>query len=124
MTTQTPVAPSKPAASRSVVRDLYDGPAAASTAFTGAVTGHAALAARPINPNTLDVRGCKRLLDAACGNGRYSKRMLRHADPDATLTVFDLSAGMLRRARKSLGTERVGYAVADLTRLPFADGSF
>src|SRR5215216_1403824 len=80
MTTQTPVAPAKPAASRSVVRDLYDGPAGAFTAFTGVVTGHGALAGRLIGPKAFDVRGCGRLLDAACGNGRYSKHLLPLAD--------------------------------------------
>jgi ubiquinone/menaquinone biosynthesis C-methylase UbiE len=70
------------------------------------------------------VRGCKRILDAACGNGRYSKFLLRHADPDAVLTSFDLSAQMLRRARSRLRSDRVTHAVADLTRLPYADATF
>src|SRR3954453_15512932 len=99
MTTQTPAPPAKPAAPRSVVRDLYDGPAGALTAFTGVVTGHGALAGRLIGPRAFDVRGCRRLLDAACGTGRYSKHLLRHADRGASLTAFDLSRGMLLRAR-------------------------
>lgn len=126
MTTKTlpPKKKSPRATPRTVVRDLYDGPAGAFTAFTGVVTGHGSLAGRLIGPKAFDVRGRKRLLDAACGNGRYSRHLLRHADPEATLTVFDLSPGMLRRARKTLGTDRVSYTAADLTRLPFADAVF
>jgi SAM-dependent methyltransferase len=109
---------------RDFIRDHYDGPAGALTAVTGFLTGHEALAGRVIRPGAFDVRGCKRLLDAACGNGRYTRYLLKHADPDAVLTSFDLSGAMLRRARARLRSERVTYAVADLTRLPYADGAF
>src|ERR1043166_3558818 len=80
----------------------YDGLPGALTAVTGFVTGHEALAGRLIRPSGFDVRGCKRILDAACGNGRYSKFLLRHADADAVLTSFDLSPRMLLRARRRL----------------------
>jgi ubiquinone/menaquinone biosynthesis C-methylase UbiE len=40
------------------------------------------------------------------------------------LTSFDLSPRMLHRARARLKSERVSQAVADLTRLPYADASF
>jgi SAM-dependent methyltransferase len=109
---------------RNFIRAHYDGLPGALTAVTGLVTGHEALAGRLIRPGAFDVRGCKRILDAACGNGRYSKFLLRHADPGAVLTAFDLSPGMLRRARARLHDGRVSYAVADLTRLPYGDGSF
>ena len=88
------------------------------------LTGHEALAGRLIRPGAFDVRGCKRILDAACGNGRYSRFLLRHADPDAVITSFDLSPRMLLRACARLQSERVSHAVADLTRLPYADASF
>jgi ubiquinone/menaquinone biosynthesis C-methylase UbiE len=106
------------------IQGHYDGMAGALTAVTGLVTGHEALAGRLIRPGAFDVRGCKRILDAACGNGRYSKFLLRHADPDAVVTAFDLSPRMLDRARGRLGGRRVSHAVADLTRLPYADASF
>jgi ubiquinone/menaquinone biosynthesis C-methylase UbiE len=109
---------------RSFIRDHYDGLPGALTAVTGFLTGHEALAGRLIRPGAFDVRGCKRILDAACGNGRYSRFLLRHADPDAVLTSFDLSPRMLLRARARLRNERVSHAVADLTRLPYADGAF
>jgi ubiquinone/menaquinone biosynthesis C-methylase UbiE len=109
---------------RSFIRDHYDGVAGALTAVTGLLTGHEALAGRLIRPDGFDVRGCKRILDAACGNGRYSRFLLRRADPDAVLTSFDLSHRMLLRARERLHSDRVSHAVADLTRLPYADGGF
>ncbi len=112
------------AAYRNFIQDHYDGLPGALTAVTGLVTGHEALAGRLIRPGAFDVRGCKRILDAGCGNGRYSRFLLRHADTDAIITSFDLSPRMLSRARSRLGSDRVSHAVADLTRLPYADASF
>jgi ubiquinone/menaquinone biosynthesis C-methylase UbiE len=109
---------------RSFIRDHYDGVAGALTAVTGFLTGHEALAGRLIRPEGFDVRGCKRILDAACGNGRYSRFLLRRADADALVTGFDLSGQMLVRARNRLKSERMSFAVADLTRLPYADATF
>ena len=109
---------------RRFIQNHYDGLPGALTAVTGLVTGHEALAGRLIRPEAFDVRGCKRILDAACGNGRYSRFLLRHADTDAVLTSFDLSPRMLERARARLHNERVSHAVADLTRLPYADAAF
>jgi SAM-dependent methyltransferase len=109
---------------RNFIQNHYDGLPGALTSVTGLLTGHEALAGRLIRPGAFDVRGCKRILDAACGNGRYSRFLLRHADPDAVLTSFDLSPRMLHRARARLKSERVSQAVADLTRLPYADASF
>ncbi len=109
---------------RRLVQNHYDGLPGALTAVTGLLTGHEALAGRLIRPGAFDVRGRKRILDAACGNGRYSRFLLRHADPDAKLTTFDLSPKMLERARARLKSGRVSHAVADLTRLPYANASF
>ena len=109
---------------RNFIQNHYDGLPGALTSVTGLLTGHEALAGRLIRPGAFDVRGCKRILDAACGNGRYSRFLLRRADPDAVLTSFDLSPKMLLRARARLKNERVTHAVADLTRLPYADASF
>jgi SAM-dependent methyltransferase len=106
------------------VRDHYDGPAGAFTAVTGFLTGHEALAGRLIRPGGFDVHGCKHILDAGCGNGRYSLYLLRTADPDATLTAFDLSEKMLERARRRLRSDRVTFAAADLTKLPYPDAAF
>jgi ubiquinone/menaquinone biosynthesis C-methylase UbiE len=109
---------------RSYVRKHYDGLPGAMLTVTGFVTGHEALAGRLIHPRGFDIRGCKHLLDAGCGDGRYSKFMLRHADADAMITGFDYSRQMLQRARRRLKTARVSHVAADLTRLPYADQVF
>lgn len=109
---------------RSFVQKHYDGLPGALTAVTGLVTGHEALAGRLIRPDGFDVRGCKRILDAGCGNGRYTHFLLKQADADALITGFDYSQQMLRRARERLQNERATHVAADLTRLPYADRSF
>jgi ubiquinone/menaquinone biosynthesis C-methylase UbiE len=106
------------------VQQHYDGFPGALTSVTGFLTGHELFAGRVIRPGAFDVRGSKRILDAACGDGRYSRFLLRWADPDAILTSFDLSLGMLRRARARVQSDRVTYAAADVTKLPYADQCF
>lgn len=109
---------------RQFIRDHYDGFPGALTAVTGVVTGHAVLAGRLIRPKGFDVRGCRRILDAGCGNGRYSQYLLKSADPSAHVTAFDYSRNMIRRARRRPGAQRVTHVAADLTRLPYADDTF
>ncbi len=109
---------------RRFIQDHYDGLPGALTVVTGLLGGHEALAGRLIRPEAFDVRGCKRILDAGCGNGRYLRFLLRHADTDAMLTGFDLSRKMLNRSRRRLRSARVSHVAADLTRLPYADASF
>ncbi len=109
---------------RRFVQRYYDGLPGALTAVTGLVTGHESLAGRLISREGFDVRGCKRILDAGCGNGRYTKFLLRQADSDALITGFDYSQQMLQRARKRLQRRRATQVAADLTRLPYADEAF
>jgi ubiquinone/menaquinone biosynthesis C-methylase UbiE len=109
---------------RRFIQHHYDGLAGKLTGLTGLVTGHEALAGRVIRARAFDVRGCKRILDAGCGNGRYTRVLLRRADADARITGFDLSQRMLKRARRRVRSERVSFVAADLTRLPFADAIF
>ena len=58
------------------------------------------------------------------GAGQIAKHLIKYSDPDAELTCFDLSHEMLRRARNRLKSDRPRFVVADLTQLPFEDGSF
>jgi ubiquinone/menaquinone biosynthesis C-methylase UbiE len=106
------------------VQRHYDGLPGELLSITGLVTGHEALAGHLISCAGFDVRGCKRILDAGCGNGRYSRFLLREADADAMITAFDYSQQMLHRARQRLDNGRVSMVAADLTRLPYADASF
>jgi len=109
---------------RRFVRKHYDGLPGALTAITGFLTGHEALAGKLISRYGFDVRGCKSILDAGCGNGRYSRFLLREADASARVTGFDYSRQMLRRARHRIHDPRVTQVAADLTRLPYGDQSF
>jgi SAM-dependent methyltransferase len=109
---------------RRFIQGRYDGLAGKLTGFTGLVTGHETLAGRLIRPSAFDVRGRKRILDAGCGNGRYTRFLLREADADALITAFDLSHRMLGRARRRLQSPRVTHVAADLTRLPYPSGFF
>src|SRR5438876_8903199 len=94
---------------RRFIQNHYDGLPGALTAVTGLITGHEALAGRLIRPGAFDVKGCKRILDAGCGNGRYSLFLLKTADPDALITGFDFSQKMLLRARQRLKSQRVTH---------------
>ncbi|MBX7103721.1 MAG: class I SAM-dependent methyltransferase [Gemmataceae bacterium] len=109
---------------RHLVRTHYDGPAGALTAVSGFLTGHESLAGRLINPGAFDVSKCTSMLDAGCGNGRYSVLMRKHAPAGSRIVAFDLSMNMLARARSRMGTDRNAFAAADVTRLPFVDGAF
>lgn len=109
---------------RRFIQQHYDGLPGKLTAITGLLTGHEALAGRLIRPGAFDIQRCKHILDAGCGNGRYSRFILRQADPDAFLTAFDYSQGMLQRARDRLHSDRVTHLAADLTRLPYSDAAF
>jgi SAM-dependent methyltransferase len=109
---------------RRFIQHHYDGLAGKLTGLTGLVTGHETLAGRVFRARAFDVRGCKRILDAGCGNGRYTRFLLKRADGDALITAFDLSQRMLKRARKRVPSPRVSFVAADLTRLPYADQTF
>jgi ubiquinone/menaquinone biosynthesis C-methylase UbiE len=109
---------------RSFIQHHYDGLAGKLTSLSGLFTGHSLLAGRVLRANAFDLRGCKRILDAGCGNGRHCKYILRRADADARLFAFDLSQRMLTRARRRFKTDRIQFLAADLMRLPYADAYF
>jgi ubiquinone/menaquinone biosynthesis C-methylase UbiE len=109
---------------RRFIQTHYDGVAGKLTRFTGLITGHEALAGQVFKPNAFDLRGCTHILDAGCGDGRYTRHILKRADPGAFITGFDLSQRMLKRAARRLKTGRVRHVAADLTRLPYADATF
>ena len=109
---------------RNKVRNVYGGPQGAMLATCSMISGHTALGERLFQKRKFDLRGMRNILDAGSGAGQIAKHLLKHADPQANLTCFDLSPEMLRRARNRLKSDRPRFVVADLSRLPFADGSF
>jgi len=63
----------------------------------------------------LELSGDEYALDAGCGSGRVSERLLEHL-PRGRLLAVDASAAMVDKARERLG-DRASYLVADLTEL-------
>ncbi len=62
------------------------------------------------------------VLDLGCGTGRWA---MQWAERGANVTGVDFSDGMLAKARKKPGAERIRFEAHDLTApLPFADGAF
>jgi ubiquinone/menaquinone biosynthesis C-methylase UbiE len=62
-----------------------------------------------------------RILDVGCGTGIFTGSYLQQG---ARVTGVDLSLEMLRYGRQKPGLSGMRPAVADMCRLPFADGSF
>lgn len=84
---------------------------------------------RPLAQATLRaiaIRPDDTLLDAACGTGIVAREALAHLSSAGSVTGFDLNAGMIEAARKlTLGEgKRCRWYVADVSALPFDDGSF
>ena len=109
---------------RNAVREKYDGPQGAFLSTASFLSLHLQLGDRLFRRRVFDLQGSKRILDVGSGAGQMAKPLLKYADPDAAVTCFDLSLEMLRRARQRLKSDAPRFAVADLSHLPFADGSF
>jgi len=109
---------------REKVRDVYDGPQGAMLATCSLLSLHAPLGERLFRVRKFDLRGARRILDVGSGAGQIARHLLKYADPEAEITCIDLSCEMLRRARQRLKSRRPRYVVADLSVLPFCDGSF
>lgn len=110
--------------SRRVSRKVYDGPAGAVLAFASVVSLHEPLLGALLRRGTFDVSRFERILDIGSGAGQILGHLLKEAQPSATVVAADLSHRMLRRAQNRLKTKRPSFVAADVTRLPFADGSF
>jgi len=63
----------------------------------------------------LQLRGDEHALDAGCGSGRVSERLLERL-PHGRLLVVDASGAMVDKARERLG-DRASYLVTDLIEL-------
>jgi trans-aconitate 2-methyltransferase len=61
----------------------------------------------------MPLRGDERVLDAGCGTGQVTERLLARV-PRGSVVALDGSPSMIERARARLGTDRVTYVVADL----------
>jgi ubiquinone/menaquinone biosynthesis C-methylase UbiE len=109
---------------RDKVRRVYGGPQGAFLAACSLISLHTPLGERLFRRRKFDLRGARRILDVGSGAGQIVRHLLQYADPEASITCVDLSHEMLCRARRRLKSPRPRLLTADLTRLPFADGTF
>lgn len=109
---------------REKVQSVYGGPKGAVLATCSLISLHVPLGERIFKSRKFDLAGARRILDVGSGAGQIAGHLLKYADADATITCTDLSWQMLRRARQRLKSGRPQFVAADITRLPFADGSF
>jgi ubiquinone/menaquinone biosynthesis C-methylase UbiE len=109
---------------REKVKEVYGGPQGALLATASAISLHIQFGRRLIRTRKFDIRGMKSILDIGSGAGQIAGHLLEFADRDTRITCIDLSQNMLVRARKRLNSNRPAFIAADLSCLPFADGSF
>ena len=109
---------------RDKVRDIYGGRRGAMLTKFSSISGHLQLGERLLRQRRFDLRGVRNILDVGSGAGQVLGHMLKYADPEASMTGFDISSQMLLRARRRLKSDRPRLIAADLAQLPFKDGSF
>lgn len=109
---------------RNRVRRLYDGPRGAVLALGSLLSLHEPLVGRLFRAGRFDLTGVRSILDVGSGAGQILRHLIRRTGTDVKLIAFDLSPGMLRRARNRLKSSRPFYMAGDLMRMPFADARF
>ncbi len=109
---------------RQRIRDHYDGPAGSVLAIASLLSLHEPLVGRMLRKRMFDVTRFRRILDIGSGAGQILGHLLRTVEQETEVVACDLSHQMLRRAQHRIKSSRPDYVVADMTRLPFADGSF
>jgi ubiquinone/menaquinone biosynthesis C-methylase UbiE len=109
---------------RDKVQRVYGGPKGAILATCSMLSLHIPLGERIFRSRKFDLRGARAILDIGSGAGQLAGHVLKYADPQASVTCTDLSRQMLRRARARLKSRRPRFVTADMTHMPFADGSF
>lgn len=109
---------------RNRVRRLYDGPRGAVLAIGSLLSLHEPLVGRMFRERKFDVTRYANILDVGSGAGQILRHLIKRSLPESQLVGFDLSHGMLRRARKKMRSNRPVYVAGDIMRMPFADAAF
>lgn len=109
---------------REKVLDVYGGAKGVILPICSTLSLHLPLGGRLFSKRKFDLRGAARILDCGSGAGQIVTHLLKYADPGATITCFDLSVEMLKRARNRLRGKIPDHVAADLTKLPLADNTF
>ena len=76
--------------------------------------------------DNLDFTNVSSVLDLGCGNGFLWKANIKRIPADMSITLSDISEGMIDSARNALGGYDIPfkYEVADARRTPFPDAAF
>ena len=109
---------------RGHIKSLYDGPAGGVLRLGSMISMHEPLIGRLIRKRRFDVTRFGSILDLGSGAGQILGHLLDAIEPGTRVVATDLSDGMLRRAAKRLESDVPTYAAADMTRMPFEDGTF
>src|SRR4051812_44725185 len=109
---------------REEVRRVYAGPKGAALWVCSLCSLHTPLGDRMFRRRRFNLNGRKRILDVGSGAGQIVRHLLKYSDQDATITGIDISSEMLRRAGARMKSNRPNFLSADLSHLPFANGSF
>ena len=109
---------------RHKVNRVYSGPKGALLSTCSMLTLHIPLGERIFRKRKFDLHGLKSILDVGSGAGQIAQHLIKYADPEASVTCTDLSHRMLRRARHRLQGPEPRFVTADISRLPFSEGSF
>lgn len=76
----------------------------------------------------LPLGAAMRVLDLACGDGFYTRRIAERLGSGASITGADLNLAYLAKAgaeaSRHRGLARIQFVAASFDRLPFADGTF
>ncbi len=73
----------------------------------------------------LPLKDTVRVLEIGCGNGALWKENLHVLPENIHITLTDISEGMLRDARESIGKDtRFSYAKVDCHHIPYEDNTF
>ena len=74
----------------------------------------------------LDLREGMRILEIGCGDGTLWTENKEDLPEGISVTLSDISEGMLRDARRAVGTEdgRFAFRAFDCSRIPYEDGTF
>ena len=78
--------------------------------------------------DALPLKTAKRVLDLACGDGFYTRRLAERMGPEASITGADLNQVYLDKAKQEARLQtkgaKIDFVIARFDELPFAEDSF
>lgn len=74
--------------------------------------------------DTLSISAGDRVLDVACGDGAYARWLAERVGTSGLVVAIDLLPAYVDVAARAAGRSRLAFAVADVARLPFEEGTF